>query len=364
MKVRQDVNADSDSYAQLGVSKMKTNIPARLIVCALLAVALLAGSMASTQAVDVTTTPVGFYQVPVNTSPQFTMVGLPMVPVASDRGVISGVTSNVLTVNCATCGTSNYGQDASLQSQYYVTFPTGAGVGRYFAIITNDATTLTLAVENESLAALGSGGSVQSNDTYTIRRFWHLADIFGPASNCVLTASTRSGSADAVYIYNHPSWIPAYPNSSGAGSWYVNNQPNNTYPILPDEGLFVLRKTGSATNALLIGEVPVTNNMTVLQGGEFNAVCMSFPAGTTLDNSGLTNAGSGFHGATRSGSADILYVYVSPSWVPCYYNTSGAGSWYVNNQPTNGYPIGATQGLLILNKTTGGYWSKPLPYTP
>src|SRR5712672_3523535 len=64
---------------------------------------------------DVVTEPVGFYQLPVNqVSGGISALALPLQRMRADQGLISGVTSNVLTLNCASCSASNYGNPTVL----------------------------------------------------------------------------------------------------------------------------------------------------------------------------------------------------------------------------------------------------------
>jgi len=174
-----------------------------------------------------------------------------------------------------------------------------------------------------------------------------------------------------VYVWNGSTFLQFYPNSS---SGWVEQNPNNgvqeNFAILPDEALYIFRKSATPTNTLLVGEVRVTNTTTVLTGGQtFNMACLSYPAGSTLDTCGLTNSGTGFHGGTKVGTADNVFLWDngSQSWFQYFFNSS-SGHWILQNPnlgATNGVPLPANGGMYILCKQAGsGLWNKALPYSP
>jgi len=342
----------------------KRNSCAKIMAVALLTIALsVTAAMAQT---NVYTNPVGFYSLPAGTGTanQFNLVGLPMQPMRMDQGLVTAVTSNVLSTVCGTCSTNNYG---TLNGQsYYVELETGNGIGQYFGIVSND-TLVNIVVSDSGENLTTINGGVAANDAYRIYPFWRLRDIFGPASACSLTAGTKVSNSDNVFVWNGSTFLQFFPSSS-LGVWDQNGVgANDNFAILPDEALYILRKSATPTNTLLVGEVRVTNTVSVLTGGGvFTMLCNSYPAGTTLDASGLTAAGTGFHGGTKVSNADNVFLWdpVNQVWQQYFYSTS-LNSWDLNGVgATNGVPLPAAGGMWVLCKTTGGLWNKALPYSP
>lgn len=334
-----------------------------------IAIALFGLDVNSTIA-DVYTTPVGFVNTTVTNvlaGGGFTAVGQPLQPMKNDQGLISAVSSNVITVACSTCSTSNYGNPNALN---YVEFATGQGVGRFFSVQTNTSTTITLAVGTENLTALSSGGSVQAGDRYIVRPFWTLTSLFGPANASPLKAASNQSTADNILIFDDiaQGYITFFPRiSGGATNWFqVGVGINNNFPILPDEAVFVKRAgSGLATNIVLVGEVKTTNSTTVLQQG-FNFVANAFPAGVTLSNSQLL--ASGFRSGANQSSADVILLWdqANQGYQTVFSRISaGTTNWFmVGVGFTNNLVLDIGQGYFLNTKVSGYYWNRPLPYTP
>ena len=64
-------------------------------------------------------------------------------------------------------------------------------------MVTNDATTITLASGADNLVTLG----VTSGDQYVIHPYWRIRDVFGPA--------LRSDAVAVIIGHNHPSGDPS-----------------------------------------------------------------------------------------------------------------------------------------------------------
>jgi len=317
-------------------------------------------------AVDVFTDPVGFVTLNITNTGggSFNMIGLPMENIASDRGNVSAVTSNIVTVTCPTCVSTSYGAES------YLEFRTGSGQGRYFQIISNDPSgDITLNMGSESLLALGNGGSVSSTDTYAIHQFLTISEVLGPATTTPLHPATTAGAADNVLVFSPSSGFSTiFPRiNGGATNWFLVGTGNdNTFPILPDDAMFVQRKgAGVSTNVLLVGAVPVVPIQTVLVGGGFNLVSAPYPESTVISNLNL-GINAGFHPGTTLGNSDNVLVFnaASQSYDTLFLRISGgATNWnLVGTGIDPGYPINLGQGFFISSKTTGGYWVQPKQY--
>jgi hypothetical protein len=301
---------------------------------------------------NVYTTPVGFVNVPItNTSGGYNTYALPLQQLQNDQGLVTGsVASNTLTVACTTCASTNYGLSTALN---YIEFNTGAGVGRYYAIQTNDASgDLTLSTGNDNLTTVGGSG-VAIGDSYTIRPFFRIQDCFGTFATTALHASNTQSRADNVLVWNGSSYNTYFINSN-TGNW----TPNGTDPILPDESVYVLRRAATQTNLMVLGAVKTTNYVTDLELG-YNLVGNSVPATMVISNMNLISAGSGFQGSNTQSRSDNVLVWNGSSYDTLFYNTN-TGNW----SPSNSYAIFPTSTYFIYLKHQGGEWQRPLPYSP
>jgi len=297
-------------------------------------------------AVDVFTDAVGFMTEPVtNVSGGFNTFALPLQQLAADRGLVTAVGAGTLTVACPTCASANYGDPTALN---YVQFETGAGIGRSYSIVTNDASgNITLNVGSDNLLTIG----VASGDQYTIHPYWRIQDAFGTVATTSLHASNTAGRADNVLVWNGASFVTYFPNST-SGLW----SPSGTDPLLPDESVLIVRKGAAVTNLVNIGLVRKTNLVTNLQLG-FNLVGNSFPAATVVSNLNLIGSGSGFQGSNTAGRADNVLVWNGAAFDTLFFNTTSQ-LW----SPSGAYPILPTSTYFINMKHQAGEWVRPLPY--
>jgi uncharacterized protein (TIGR02597 family) len=134
-----------------------------------LALAAVACGLAAAQTTAFTT-PVGYVSQTCRLNSD-TIVGVPLrQPTVAAAALTSnptiGATNAVLTVTGATFGA--YG------STHYVKFTSGPDSGSVFAITANDATTITIDRNGQSLAAV-------SGNTFAVTKFWTLNELFPPA---------------------------------------------------------------------------------------------------------------------------------------------------------------------------------------
>lgn len=336
------------------------------LIALFLTVAFLTAAQTS-PAVDVYTDPVGFVRISATNTLAgncYTAIGLPLQRMKADQGLVAGVTSNTISGGCTTCSSSSYWDPNSL---HYVEFVTGNAVGRYFAIQTNTDTTITLAVGSENLTGLTSG-AVQTGDRYVIRPFWRIRDIFGDVTNTPLQAAANQTGADNVLLLTSSgAFSTIFPKlTSTVTNWIqIGAGTVNNLPILPDEGMFVLRRSGSPTNLILVGEVRTTNSVTVLDQG-YNFIGNAFPASIVITNSQLLTAGTGFLGGANSGNSDNILLWDPPSgaFVTVFYKTNTQNWVAIGVGNTNNLTLEPGVGYIIQNKTSGGLWSRSLPYNP
>jgi len=196
-----------------------------------------------------------------------------------------------------------------------ITSGSATGTVSEFSTWTNDTIT-TL----DNLSAAG----VVSGDSYRIRKAPTLEELFGTAtSGGPLTAGTAAN-ADIVYV---PTGVPGEYTQyflSGAGAFRsvfpAALAPN--VPIVYLDGLFINRRATGTVDWIVSGEVKTDFTKGGLVTG-FNYLGTIFPAGSTIQNSGLEN----FLTSGTAAVADIIYV---PTGTPGDYLQvfrSGAGTW-------------------------------------
>jgi len=277
------------------------------------------------------TVPVGFMQVPItNTSGGYDTMALPFQQLPNDRGAVTTVTGvSNLTVACSMCATANYALATSLN---YLEFETGAGVGHYYAIASNDASgDITLNMGTDSLISLG----VTNGDSYTIHPYWRIQDIFGPAVGGYLYSSNASARSDNVIIWSQSTQgnVTYWPKNNDTWQGGVNGGLD---PVAPDASMLILRQSPATTNIIALGGVRTTNLVTALVAG-WTLVGNSFPASTVISNMNLIGSGSGFQGSNALDNADNILVWNGVGWDTLWYKTS-TGNW-IGGGLGGAYPI-------------------------
>jgi len=329
-----------------------------------LTLALTIGLAASTAsyAQNVYTPPVGFINVPVtNVSGGYNTFALPFQQLNNDQGAVTVVSgpSNI-TVNCATCASTNYALPGALN---YVIFNTGNALGHSYAIASNSsAGALTLVTGGDNLTTIGGTG-VQVGDSYSIQPYFRVVDVFGPATGGVLSNGTAATKADNVLVWNGAAFTTYWPKNTGL--WQGGTNPNGTDPLLPDESVLVLRRSANPTNIVAIGGVRVTNLVTQLEVG-YNLIGNSYPASTVVSNMNLIGSGSGFQGGSAATKSDQILVWNGSAYDQLWYKTNSTpNSWQGGNGLAGAYPIlPSSTYFVLLQHGTAGDWPRPLPYSP
>lgn len=234
---------------------------------------------------------VGYYKIPLATN-AWNLISVPMQKIPLYRGVITDNTTNVITDSAATWVVAEWakatsGKETYGKSTFYIEISdTNSGFeGHYYTIFTNAATTLT--VEGSDFAAHNL-----SNCSYKIVAHNRIRDIFGEATNAVLTGgnSVTNLQKDEIWMWGG-TWLTAMWAKTNAtagwrqgGSTVVDDQP-----IQRDEGLFVRMRAGNkGTNITVTGEVLAEDQFIAIDQG-WNLVGGGAAIDTILQNTGLTN---------------------------------------------------------------------------
>ena len=371
---------------------MKSFIPYSLI-----AAALACGFASAQTPTTAYTTPVGYTSVTIDKNAD-TRVGLPFrQPTVAAAALTETPTANVLTVAGAAFGT--YG------GTHYVKFTSGLSNGKIYAITTNDATTITIDLNGDTLAAV-------STDTFSVSKFWTLKELFDPA----LSTSDPLTTGNAI-VASTGTTVPARrttlmtPQNGGVGSNLVSQWTYYIAPIAPtlpvpgplaphwvrttsnstnydDQQLwpdlsFIIRHPASVTSSTVYvntGEVDMGTSIITLEtkvgATSDNAVALTRPVDVTLSqlNLGGTSAFVSSAGTTVPVRRDLLMVYFggTPSQnkvsTATYYYDGNASMWRKTTSSTynaNSDVIPAGVGFMIRKYAGTGatsFWTNTPSY--
>jgi uncharacterized protein (TIGR02597 family) len=346
---------------------MRRSFPFFCIIFALFAFA----SLASAQ--SVTTVPVGFNTsavpaaIDANT-PSSTVISVPFYQPADFTGAVASVdSSNQLSISGASF-TPSPGAGDLVTVPHLARLKTGASVGRFFIVTANTATqltldtatagyTLTTGAPNTTQAQVVAGDSVEILPANT------LASLFGSATVPFQTGASANA-ADNVYLFNGTGWDVYYNNGTNwKKSGSLANQ-NNTI-VLPDKGMFILRRAAAPLNLTFLGTVPSSSERTDFTGPASTFKANRFPVDTTLLGMGLQGLPNWLAGASAS-AADNVYLWSGTGWNVYYYNgTNWKKSGSLTNQNTTPIPLGTAM-FVVRQSTAAGSTStlvQALPYS-
>jgi len=221
----------------------------------------------------------------------FNLIGLTLQNSPAASGTSTTVTSTTLSSS-----SSDFTASLAPGAKYLLEITSGAKPGLVVEVSTWTATTLNLV---DDLTSVG----VIAGDTFNLRKAPTLEEIFGTTTS-VLTKSNNSALADIVYI----------PQGNGAYSRYFLNNSSvwrnalggaaPSIPVTYLDGIFVEKKNAGDVSLVMTGQVKTTATVIGLSAG-FNLIGNPYPAGATLQNSGLADS---LGRSNNSALADIVYI--------------------------------------------------------
>ena len=328
---------------------------------------------------EVVTVPVGFNTATVpaaasNTSPSSTVISVPFYATAAFESLISSVdSSNQISVSGAAF-TTNQWVPASPAETYLARLKSGMSVGRFFLITSNTATQLTLDTVTAGYTLVTSSpttSQIQVNvgDQVEILPANTLASLFGSTAATVpFLQAASAGAADNIYLFNGIAFdVYFFNGTSWRKSGSLANQ-NNTV-ILPDRGVFIVRRGTTPLNLTFLGTVPSTTEQTDITGPGSTFRSNRFPVDFTLAGTNPLNLQllPNWLGGASASAADDVYLWNGTGWSVYFYNNS-TGHWRksgsLNDQDTQPVPSGAAM-FIVRQSTAQGSTStlvQLLPY--
>jgi uncharacterized protein (TIGR02597 family) len=328
-----------------------------------------------TNAQSVTTIPVGFTSTAItpavdSTSPKGTVVSVPFYAVADFVGAVGSVDSaSALSISGAAFTVNQF-----TSTPHLARMKSGASPGRFFVITANTATQLTLDTTAAGYTlTTGAPGNTQAQvvagDSVEILPANTLGALFGTSSVPFQTGSVNS--ADNVYVWNKTNQnfdVFFHDGTNWRKSGSGLNQ--NDFVILPDQGLFILRRATAPLNLTFLGTVPSTTERTDFVGPTSSFESNRFPVDFTLAGAtnplNLQNLPNWLSGSVNS--ADNVYVWnnTNQNWDVYFYNStnwrkSGSGL----NQNSTVIPLGTAMFILRRSSAAGNQSTlvQALPYS-
>lgn len=333
---------------------------------------------ATTQAAEVSTTPVGYVTLTVNGSPDgaqtaFTPLSLSLEnPVQASGSLTEAPTSAVVTNASASYTVDQYaGTDASGNATHYLQFVED---GLIVDILGNTATTITTGTDLTGL--------VVSSDAYVIKKHITIADIFGADNSAGLGSGGDSSSSDLVYVMSsdgNGSYATYYYQTDSLGflggdGWRLSGDANTDMSdvvVGPDDGLIVARSEQGDLEIVVSGSVNTVDHLRGLPTG-FSLVSYPYPVDVTLDDSGIYSSTNGYVSGGDSSSSDLVYILNSNGQFDIYYRQTdslgflGGDGWRLagdsSTEKGTSVSIPANGSVIIKHIGTGLQWADAKPF--
>jgi len=252
---------------------------------------------------------------------------------------------------------------------HYLEITSGAHAGLLIDILGTHAALQTLALADD-LSSLLSGG-----ETYTIRKHWTLASLFGPNNEAGLGAGSNV-SADEIFIYNPATGVYTtyFYKTIGLGGrgWRSTASPSfdqANAQLNLTQGILIRRKQAFDLQIKIFGAVKTGPTIAEVQPG-LNILGNVYPTDTlTLGNSGLYTGdlNTGLAGGSNV-TADKVLIYDGLTYQTYFYKTIGLGGtgWRSTASPSinaSGTILPAGASILIQRiDNTGFFWKAGQPF--
>ena len=252
---------------------------------------------------------------------------------------------------------------------HYLEITSGSHAGFLTDILDTDAASHTLTLAHD-LSSVLSGG-----ETYTIRKHWTLASLFGPHDEAGLGAGSNV-SADEILIYNPATglYTTYFYKTLGLGGTGWRSTASSSFnqasaQLDLTQGILIKRKQGSNLEIKIFGTVKTGPTMAEVQPG-LNILGNVYPIDTlTLGNSCLYtgNLNTGL-AAGSNVSADKVLIYDGLAYQTYYYKTLGLGgigwrSTASSSRDASGTILPAGSSILIQRINNAGFlWQAAQPF--
>jgi len=344
----------------------------------------------SLTAQTVSTLPVGFNTATIAaaasaTSPTGNVVSAPFYQIATFQGAVTSIdSSNQLSFSGANLPNLT-------ATPFLAHVKTGNSTGRFWVITANTTTQITLDISDVDStpdvkgypivtgAPTVSQTQMAVGDSVEIVPANTLASLFGVTGNGNFQTGASAAVADNILLYNQKSkaWDTYYNNGT---HWRLGSSLNpnldNTV-VLPDRGMFILRRNTSATSVTFLGTVPSTDEKTDIPGPGSAFISNRYPVDMTLGTGDTTNKTqlnfnvkvANWKTGSSASQADnvLLWNTASKTWDTYYHNGT---HWRVSNSLNPNLdaqivPLGAAMFIVRQNSSSGisPTFAQSLPYT-
>jgi len=327
-------------------------------------------------AVDVVTDPVGFITLTTHGTLDsgLAYLGLGMTQIPTNIGLVGAVSGSNVTLSnqTLTAGAFNRITSPVTNAAFFIEITSGSNAGLQDDIISNDATSLTVA-QNLPASAVGQN--------YKIYPHWTIAKVFGASDESGLKQGTSS-TADQILVPNpvtqgFATYYYATSSKTLTAGWKgttTGNTDQSATTMYIDQGFLIKKQTDTNLTVKLVGAVKLGNTQIPLGTANNYAGNVYASSSNTLGTSGLFTDGnqtdSVVAGTSSTGDQVLIHNDVTGAFSTYYYATSSktlTAGWKgttTGNTDQSGVqiPQGACVIIKIQTPRPGFDWLTSAPY--
>ncbi len=264
-------------------------------------------------------------------------LSFPLANPAVFSGKIASVSGSVIQNNGTAWAPDAWGPFAT--NPHVVRILTGDAAGQIFAIESNSSDAIVLATNADGQVAAGQEFEVVPVDT--------LAGVFGETGNGLLTGAD-AGKADNILIHENGGWATYFNDGT---RWLKAGGPaaaQNTHALLPDQGMFIVRRAATPLVLSVNGEVPAVQSASELPADALTFLANPFPLNTRLKDLQLQEDPS-WQAGPDAASADRVQIHTGKKWTVYFFDGK---DWRQEGGALSNPAI--TKGSAIVVERTGG----------
>ena len=295
-----------------------------------------------------------------------TLVSFPLNQSTLVAGSLTGKSGSTLSTQADLSTLPSNLLNSDNEPKYYLEMTSGANTGLIVEILGKTSNSISV--------SSGSASSFVGNESFQIKRFTTLADVFGATNSAGLLGGDSVTTSDVIWAVSNGSWKQYFFYDDGFGGdvdplqWQTPGSfaSKGDARIDPDQGVLVIRRAGSDTSATITGVVKSTPSFVPFING-VQIVTNPYPVDKTLGTLGLEtgNSETGLVEGDSTATSDVVYKLDNGIWKQYFvYNDGFNGEidpvdWQTpgSNSSQAGVVVSAGEALLIVRRGNAFSWN-------
>ena len=331
------------------------------------ALAILVAVVSSGNAEPVYSDVVGYMKISIPAG-KASLVSFPLGGAPLTSGVFSGKSGNVLSTSAALNSLPGTLLNSSSEAIYYAEITSVINQGRILEIVGKSSASIIV----------GDSSGISGNETFVLKKFTTIADVFGAQNSAGLKGGDGVGNADVVWSVVSGAWKQYFFYDDGNGGevdplqWQTigSFDDKSDTRIDPEQGVLIARLPGINKDVTIVGTVKSTSTIAPMITGA-QIITNPYPIDKTLGSLGLYtgDVATGLKSGDQVTTADVVYKLVDGVWKQYFvYDDGNAGEvdpiqWQTpgNFADQQNISVAAGEALLLIRRGQQFEWKPAKP---